>query len=432
MPLPNIDYLLLTMGPKQYFSSLDLLGAYWQMELDEDSKQYTAFPALNRLWEFNVLSFGLTNAPGTFQEFMQRLLDGILNDYAYVFLDDILIVSSTWKEHLSHLREVFTRLRNAGLRLKPKKCRIAVREAHYLGHILSPEGLKMDPEKVAAVNDFPRPTEHYRKFIQNFALIAHPLYRLTKKGEEFTWGDKEENSFIELKRVICEQVTLQFPNFEVAKYDPDRPLTLQTDACRDGIAGVLCQKDKRGALQPIHFVSRSTKGAELRYGITELEALSVKYCFNKLAPYLIGLYVRVETDHSALVPMFTKVRECGNARIDKWAMQLMSRFDFYVVYRPGKSNAAADALSRSVKAQGEVVVAVMTRRMARKAREQELAKQGAPTTEKETTVAPDEPAELARTAAPTNPAIQPEDEHVLPEEGGQSWDEAAMSSDLAD
>ncbi|KAH7702725.1 pol polyprotein [Aphelenchoides avenae] len=440
MPLPNIDYLLLTMGPKQFFSSLDLLGAYWQLELEEESKQYTAFPALNQLWEFNDLSFGLTNAPGTFQEFMQRLFDGVLNDYVYVFLDDILIVSSTWEEHLAHIREVFRRLRTAGLRLKPKKCRLVAREVQYLGHILSPDGLRMDPEKVAAVKNFPRPTcvrdvqsfhglaNHYRKFIKGFALIAHPLYQLIKKGAEFVWREQEEGAFSELKRVICEEVTLRLPDFEAAKNDPERPLTLQTDACRAGIAGILCQKDSRGALRPIHFVSRSTKGAELNYGITELEALSIKYSFNKLAPYLIGLNVRIETDHSALVQMFTKPRECGNARIDKWAMQLMSRFDFYVIYKPGKANAAADALSRHVTTEGFITVAVMTRRMAREAE----ATRDRPDANVE--VEPPQPLEDFPSTQPAShqqPALEVEQPPSV-HEGGKSWDQAMEESDFAD
>ena len=354
-----------------------MISGYWQIELEESSKPLTAFPALGKLYEFNVLSFGLTNAPASFQLFMQRVFDGIVNDYVYLFLDDILIVSSSWEEHLAHLREVFERLRRAGLKLKPNKCRIAVREAKYLGHILSPDGLKMDPDKVAPMSQFPRPKSvrevqsfrglvgHYRKFVKGFALICRPLDELTKKGVEFKWSAAQENAFVELKRLVCEEVILQFPDFKAAKDDPMRPLVLQTDACKEGVAGILGQKDERGAMRPIHFVSRTTKHSEKNYGITELEALSVKYCFTKLAPYLIGLPVVVETDHSALVSMFTKAKECGNSRIDKWAMQLSSRFDFKVVYKPGKANVAADALSRSVATQGIVVVAVTTRRMAR-------------------------------------------------------------------
>lgn len=198
-PLPNIDYPLLTMGPKKFFTSLDMLSSYCLIKLDEASKPLTAFPALDKLYEFNVMSFGLTNAPGTFQQFVQRVFDGVTNDFVYVFLDDILIVSSTWEEHIAHLREVFTRLRAACLQLKPQKWRFAVREAKYLGHILSHEGLKMNPQKVAPMAKFPHPKNvrevqssrglvgHYRKFVKGFALICRPLDVLTKKGVEFEW-----------------------------------------------------------------------------------------------------------------------------------------------------------------------------------------------------------------------------------------------------
>lgn len=224
------------------------------------------------------------------------------------------------------------------------------------------------PKNVRDVQSFRGLIGHYRKYIKGFALICRPLDELTKKGVEFKWSATQEKAFVELKRLVCEEVTLQFPDFKAAKEDPIGPFTLQTDACKEGVAGILGQKDERGAMQPVHFVSRTTKHFGENYGIKELEALSVKHCFTELAPYLIGLPVVVQTDHSALVTMFTKAKECGNSRIDKWAMQLMSRFDFKVVFKPGKTNVTPDALSRSVAAQGIVVVAVTTRRMAREQR----------------------------------------------------------------
>lgn len=297
----------------------------------------------------------------------------------------------------------------------------------------------MDPEKVAPMSNFPRPKNmrdiqrfrglvgHYRKFIKGFALICRPLDALTKKGVEFKWSDAQENAFKELKRLVCEEVTLQFPDFKAAKEDPARPLILQTDACKEGVAGILCQRDVRGAVQPIHFVSRSTKQAERNYGITELEALSVKYCFTKLAPYLIGLPVVVETDHSALVSMFTKTKECGNSRIDKWAMQLMSRFDFRVVYKPGKSNVAADALSRSVAVQGIVVVAVTTRRMAagcaRKAAQSYAARDLSPSQE-----APENPSG----SDPLTHVHRFEDSSLAEPSGESTWDERLDVCEFSD
>lgn len=180
----------------------------------------------------------------------------------------------------------------------------------------------------------------------------------------------------------------------------------------------MCQKDERGALQPINFVSRTTKQAEKNYGITELESLSVKYCFTKLAPYLTGLPVVVETDHSALVSMFTKTKECGKSRIDKWAMHLMSRFDFRVAYKPGKGNVAADALSRSVAVQGIVVVAVTTRRMAR-----ECARKAAQC-DTARDLSPIKEAPATQYESETSEQVHPfEDSSLVEPRGTSTWDE---------
>jgi len=313
--------------------------------MDEDSIEKTAFPTPEGLYEWTVMPFGLTNAPATFERFMERAMRGILGKFVHVYLDDILIVSETWKDHIEHLETVFERLRNAGLKLKPDKCQPVANNIRFLGHILTTDGLQKDEEKVQAMRSFPRPTNqkqlrsylglvgYYRKFIRGFALIAKPLYRLLREDTAWDWTDECTSAFNRLTHEVCENVTLEFPDFEAAKNDPRRALTIQTDASRTGIAGILGQLDGNGKPRPIYFVSRTCNDAESKYSVTELEALTLKFVVDKVAPFIIGLETIVETDHSALVQMFNNPKESGSARINKWAMAISSRFNLIVRYR---------------------------------------------------------------------------------------------------
>ena len=180
------------MGGAKYFTALDLKSGYWQVALDEKSKEMTAFSTTRGHWEFNVMPFGLTNAPATFQLLMDFLLTGWHWSHCLVYLDDVIIFGKTFDEHQEHLRIVLNRLCAAGLTLKPSKCQWARTEVKYLGHLISGEGIKPDPGKITAVENFPIPTNrtevraflglasYYRRFIQDFATIAKPLTELTK------------------------------------------------------------------------------------------------------------------------------------------------------------------------------------------------------------------------------------------------------------
>ena len=206
-PLPRIDDILDHLGKAKYFTSLNLASGYWQVKLDENSRQKSAFTTHCGLYEFVRMPFGLCNAPATFQRLMQVVLAGLEWSSCFVYLDDILIVSQSFDEHLKHLREVFNRLCKALLKLKPKKCLILRSEVQYLGHVVTAEGIRPNLAKVEKVMSYAVPTDttgvrrflglasYYRRFIPNFAKIAHPLHALIKKHTEFHWTSECAKAF---------------------------------------------------------------------------------------------------------------------------------------------------------------------------------------------------------------------------------------------
>uniref|UniRef100_A0A183CLG5 RNA-directed DNA polymerase n=2 Tax=Globodera pallida TaxID=36090 RepID=A0A183CLG5_GLOPA len=359
-PLPNIDNTLLALGGKKVFSTLDFMSGYWQIKMEPGAIEKTAFATETGLYEFTVLPFGLTNAVATFQRFMTRLFDGFINEFAFIYIDDILIASETWEQHKEHLRRIFDRIQEAGLRLKVSKCRFAAEELPFLGHILTTDGIKMDAGKVEPVLNLPIPTSkkqlqsllgflaYYRKFIYGFGTTAAPLYQLLKKDTKFFIGDIEKEAIDVLKKKIVDDVVLHFPNFEAAKNEPSRQFVILTDASKIGVAAVLCQPDEKGNTRPIYFASRQCNRHESKYCPTELEALAVRFGTKKFAQFITMLPTRIFTDHRALVPMFKSKTETGNSRVDKWLMELNAKFILQVEYHPGKSNVIADVLSRSL------------------------------------------------------------------------------------
>ena len=372
-PMPNIETMLLSVGGVKYMSSLDLASGYHQVAMEPDSMDKTAFPTPDGLFEWTVMPFGLTNAVATFERFIERVMSGVLGKFVHAYIDDILVFSRSWTDHMSHLRNVFERFRSAGVKLKPSKCRIAASEIVFLGHKLTSQGLKKDESKVLAIREYPRPTNvnelrrflgligYYRKFIERFSIVAQPLLALLKKGTAFEWSEACQESFETLVNRMCDDVVLEYPDYAAARTDPKRSFIIQTDASRDGIAGILGQLDGQGKARPICFASRTCNKPESEYPITELEALAVTFAVNRFEQYILGFKVIVETDHAPLVPMFKKPKECASPRVNKWAMSVTSRFNLDIRHKPGKSNVNADALSRAFPPQqSQMNVAITT------------------------------------------------------------------------
>ena len=308
-PLPRVDDLLDQLGETCYFSSLDLASGYWQIKVHPQSQAKTAFVTHRGLHEFRVMPFGLTNAPAVFQRLMQQVLMGLNPnkgpDFVSVYIDDILVFSRTLEEHLQHLKKVLSSLAEVGLKLKPAKCQFIRQEVDFLGHVITPQGLRTSQRHVAAITEFPVPksvtevrrfmglASYYRRFVKCFAKIAQPLHALTRKGVSYIWSESCQRAFEELKNRLSEAPILAYPSFV-------KDFTLETDASIQGIGAVLSQYQENGKLHPVAFASRAVNPTERNYSITDLETLAVVWAVSHFRTYLYGQKVTIYTDHAAV------------------------------------------------------------------------------------------------------------------------------------
>ena len=350
-PIPRIDDVFDKLGDKQptWFSTLDLASGFWQIPLDPNTKEKTAFVTnTGEQYQFRVLPFGMANAPATYQMVLNKVLQGLSWEILMCYIDDIIIFSNTFSEHLEHISMVLTRLREASLTLKPSKCKFAAQRVMYLGHYLSKNGIEVDPAKTNAVKSFPTPKNvrqirsflgmcsFYRRFIKGFSKIAAPLHELTAKDVPFKWEDKHENAFNVLKSALMSTPVLRYPDWS-------KPFILTTDASITAISFILGQKDETGKEYAIAFGGRGLRGAEKNYGISELECLAMVEGVRAFEPYLAHKHFTAITDNNAL--QWLKGIKPTNKRIARWSLRLQD-FDFTVKHRAGVINKNADALSR--------------------------------------------------------------------------------------
>ena len=277
-PLPPIHHALDILGhakPK-FLTHLDLASGYWQLPLHESDKEITAFCTIHGLYQFNVLPFGLNSAGAKFCRFIGTVLRGILNKSAFAYVDDILIASPTFEKHLNDLQEVFDRLRYANLRLKLTKCHFAQRKVKFLGHIVSEEGIAVDPDKIQAVLSFPTPkcvknvrqflglTSFYRRHVEGYSHIASPMNALLRKSNTFAWTPECAQAMQSLKKALTQTPVLAYPEY-------DQPFILYTDASKIAIGAILCQKNADDKERVIGYHGRSLGKAEKNYSNPERE-----------------------------------------------------------------------------------------------------------------------------------------------------------------
>ena len=277
-------------------------------------------------------------------------------DFINVYIDDIIVFSRTWEDHLQHLRLLMSRLEEVGLKLKPSKCHFAKREVEYLGFMVTPEGLKPTQRHTSSISSYPVPinlkelrqflglASYYRRFIQGFAAIAHPLHQLTRKDTPFNWTSACQQAFERLKSYLTSAPVLAYPDFS-------RDFILETDACVLGLGAILSQRQEDGSIHPIAYASRSLSQPEKNYGITELETLAVVWAFSHFRAYLYGHKVTVYTDHSAVKAILGTPNLSGKHA--RWWTKVYSNGvnSLQIIHLSGKENVNADALSRNSLAQ---------------------------------------------------------------------------------
>ena len=369
-PLPRIEEALQAVKSAMCFTSIDLAQGYLQLAMDEADIHKTAFRAgSSGLYEFTRMPFRLSNAGASFC----RLMEMCLGDQQYLtllfYLDDICIFSSSVDEMLNRVEMVLERLQDFNLKIKPKKSFFFQSKVLFLGHILSKDGISPNPDKIQKVKDWPVPTNakevhsflglasYYRRFVPQFAKWANPLHDLirpvaTKKSRprirlpplqqnlpKFDWTELHNDSFEKLKLALTSAPILAYPNYS-------KPFLLETDASLKGLGAVLSQEDDDGKMRVISYASRTLKPYEKsmqNYSSAKLELLALKWSVcEKFRDYLIGSKFTVLTDNNPLT--YVRTSRLGASQI-RWLSDL-ALFDFDIKYRAGKSNQAADALSR--------------------------------------------------------------------------------------
>jgi hypothetical protein len=342
-PLPKIEDLFDQLNGAKVFSKIDLRTGYRQLKVRESDIPKTAFTTRYGLFEYTVMSFGLTNAPAYFMNLMNKVFMKFLDKFVVVFIDDILVYSKTEEEHAEHLRLVLGTLREHQLYAKFSKCEFWLKEVGFLGHVLSAGGVSVDPSKITSIMERKAPTNptkvraflglagYYRKFVEGFSSIAHPLTQLLKKDKKFEWTKKCEQSFQELKKRLMSAPILTMP-------DITKSFDIYCNASKLGLGSVLMKDGK-----VIAYLSRQLRPHELNYPTHDLELVAVIHALKTWRHYLMGNHCEIYTDHKSLKYIFSQ-KEL-NMRQRRW-IELIKDYDLGIHYHPGKANVVADALSR--------------------------------------------------------------------------------------
>nr|KYP46662.1 Retrovirus-related Pol polyprotein from transposon 17.6 [Cajanus cajan] len=342
-PLLRIDDLMDQLRGASVFSKIDLRSGYHQIRVKEGDIPKTAFRTRYGHYEYVVMPFGVTNAPAVFMDYMNRIFRPFLDKFVVVFIDDILIYSRTREEHGEHLRVVLEILKAKQLYAKLSKCEFWLDEVKFLGHVISAEGIAVDPTKVESVLQWERPRTvtdiqsfvglagYYRRFIEGFSRIVAPLTQLTRKEQPFIWTDACERSFEELKRRLTTSPVLVLP-------DSGEPFDVYCDASHQGLGCVLMQQGK-----VVAYASRQLKNHERNYPTHDLELAAVVFALKIWRHYLYGAQFSVFSDHKSLKYLFDQ-KEL-NMRQRRW-MEFLNDYDFQLMYHPSKANVVADTLSR--------------------------------------------------------------------------------------
>ncbi|KAI2650029.1 Transposon Tf2-6 polyprotein [Labeo rohita] len=351
-PLPLVPPALEQLRSARYYTKLDLRSAYNLIRIREGDEWKTAFSTTSGHYEYRVMPFGLANSPSYFQAFVNEVFRDMLNRWVIVYIDDILVFSNTYADHVQHVRAVLQRLIQHKLYAKEEKCQFHQECVSFLGYIISPEGVAMDDTKVNAVRNWPRPktlkelqrflgfSNFYRRFIRHFSTVAAPLTSMVKKGEtRLSWSSDALQAFHELRQRFTSAPILRHP-------DPQRPFIVEVDASSTGVGAVLSQRQGQPPKTfPCAFYSHKLCPAERNYDVGNRELLAIKLALEEWRHWLEGARhpFTILTDHKNLE--YLRAAKVLNHRQARWSL-FFTRFDFVINYRPGSQNTKADALSR--------------------------------------------------------------------------------------
>lgn len=346
-PIPDQEEIFAKLTDDNFFTKIDLTKGYWQVPLTDHAKPITAFVTPDGLYQFKAMPFGLMNAPASFSRVMRTVLRGL--EFVDNFIDDILVHTPTWEQHIAALRSLMTRLKEANIKAKPSKCFVGFAKVDFLGHQLSRGFLRPLHDKVADIQTAPRPKTkkelrsflglagYYRKFVPNFSATAVPLTDLLKKGNPnvLEWDEVHENAFTALKAKLSREPILHLP-------DVNREFVLRTDASNTGIGAVLLQEFD-GEKFPIAYASKKLLPREQAYSTIEKECLAVVWAVQKFETFLYGREFVLEVDHQPLLAV--QKSKVANGRILRWALALQ-QYRFRIEAIKGKENVGADYMSR--------------------------------------------------------------------------------------
>jgi len=347
-PMMNVSWILRLLPLARYFAKIDLECGYWQIEMEEDSIKYTSFVSHNELLEWLVMPFGLKNAGATFARGISKIFREYIKKFMYAYIDDLIIYSFSFEDHLEHIRKVLYKLRESGLTCKRNKCEFGQREVSFLGHVVTQEGLKMDPKRVDCIMKIPPPRTRreiqkfhgmcvwYASFIKNFSELFEPLFRLLRKKVKFAWGEDQERAFVKIKQALSTEVVL-------TGLDYTKPIILRTDASDIGLGAVLIQMTEQGE-RPVCYASRILQESERHLHATEKELLAILWALDKFREFLYGVEFTLITDNSALT--YLNKMKGASKKLMRWAISLQS-WNLDIKHCPGRENAVADFLSRN-------------------------------------------------------------------------------------
>ena len=346
-PMPNPDQLFSKLSSSNFFSKIDMTKGYWQIPLSENSKNLTAFLTPDAQYRFKYMPFGLVTAPAVFTRMMRKLFSGQSNVINYI--DDILIYTETWSEHIKILEKTLDILQKNNLAIKPSKCFLGYRTVEFLGHEVGFGKLKTNSNLLQKIQDESVPktkkelrsflglTGYYRKFVPNYAEVTVPLTDMTKKGkpEKLQWQEVHEKAFRYLKSILEKPPVLHLPDFS-------KTFVVASDASLVGLGAILKQ-ELNGKMFPVAYASKKLLSRETNYSVIERECLAIVWAVKKFDFFLSGRYFEIETDHQPLI--YISQNKMVNKRVMRWAM-FLQEYRFRIIAVQGRKNHGPDYLSR--------------------------------------------------------------------------------------